>query len=203
MILSDTDIKHRLERGDLRVEPLEDPDLQIQPASIDLRLGEQFTLYDLTKTALIDPRDPESLRSVTREHTTHIGDYFVLHPGEFALAHTLEFVSIPDDLVARVEGRSSLGRLGVAVHITAGFIDPGFVGQITLELANLNRTAVKLYPGTRICQLCIEQMLSPAERPYGSEGRSSKYQRQQGATSTRIWQEKDRTKTFVTREDEP
>ena len=161
MILTDRDIKERLERGDLQVEPLDDRDLQIQPASIDLRLDNSFVVYKLPHLACIDPRDPEAVSSYTETVQIKEGEAFVLHPGEFALGTTLEKVRIPADLVARVEGRSSIGRLAIVVHATAGFIDPGFEGRITLELSNLGRCAVKLYPGMRISQVVFHTCLNP------------------------------------------
>ena len=185
MILSDTDLKQRLAKGDLVVEPIDDPNLQIQPASIDLRLGTQFVLYRQPLVPFLDARDAQSIEG----HVEHIeipdGEGFVLQPGAFALGTTHERVRVPPDLVARVEGRSSIGRLAVVVHATAGFIDPGFEGQITLELSNLGRCAVKLYPGMRISQIVFHEMKSPAERPYGA-GRGSKYQGQLGPVASRI-----------------
>lgn len=185
MILSDGEIRERLERGDLQIDPIEDFALQLQPASVDLRLSTTFVVYRLSHVACIDPRDPR----VIEEHTDTIeipdGEAFVLQPGEFALGSTIERVRIPPDLVARVEGRSSIGRLAVVVHATAGFIDPGFEGQITLELSNLGRCAVKLYPGMRVSQIVFHRMGRPAERPYGA-GRASKYQGQEGPVASRI-----------------
>lgn len=185
MILSDRDLKARLEIGDLVIDPLDDPELQIQPASIDLRLSGEFVVYKIPHVPVIDPRDLESVSRYTE--TVHIrdDDAFILHPGEFALGSTFETVKIPPDLVARVEGRSSIGRLAVVVHATAGFIDPGFQGQITLELSNLGRLPVKLYPGMRISQVVLHTMTSPAERPYGPE-RGSKYFGQSGPIPSRI-----------------
>lgn len=185
MILSDRDLKSRLARGDLAIHPLDDPELQIQPASIDLRLSGEFVVYKIPHVPLIDPRDLETVSGYTE--TLHIeeGEGFILHPGEFALGATLESIRIPPDLVARVEGRSSIGRLAVVVHATAGFIDPGFEGQITLELSNLGRLPVKLYPGMRISQIVLHTMSSPAERPYGPQ-RGSKYHGQEGPVPSRI-----------------
>lgn len=186
MILSDRDLRARLEKGDLGVEPLDDPDLQIQPASIDLRLDRNFVLFRPSNVAFLDTRE---LRKEVPEATERLavpeGEAFVLHPGDFVLGATLERIRVPSDLVARVEGRSSLGRLAVVVHATAGFIDPGFEGQVTLELSNLGRCAVKLYPGMRISQVVFHQMTSPAERPYGP-ARGSKYQGQTGPVPSRI-----------------
>jgi len=190
MILSDRDIRARLELGDLVIDPITDWDLQLQPASVDLRLGKQFAVYRLPHLPCIDPRDKANIDAVTEPIEIADGEAFILHPGEFALAHTAEYIKIPADLVARVEGRSSLGRLAIVVHATAGFIDPGFEGTITLELSNLGRAAVKLYPGMRISQLVFDTMTSPAERPYGS-GRGSKYQGQRGAVPSRSGQDQD------------
>jgi len=185
VILSDRDLKARLKQGDLVVEPLEDPDLQIQPASIDLRLSSEFVVYKLPHVPVIDPRAADALEGYTTRISITEGEPFVLHPGEFALGSTMERVRIPGDLVARVEGRSSFGRLAVVVHATAGFIDPGFEGQITLELSNLGRCAVLLYPGTRISQIVLHTMTSPAERPYGP-ARGSKYHGQMGPVMSRV-----------------
>jgi len=189
MILSDRDLKARLQDGSIVVDPLQDPVLQIQPASIDLRLAERFVVYRLPAQAFIDPHDAASVEKYTDEVCIEEGQSFALHPGEFALGSTIERVHVPPDLVARVEGRSSIGRLAVVVHATAGFIDPGFNGRITLELSNLGRVAVKLYPGMRISQIVFHQLSSPAERPYG-HARGSKYANQDGAVTSRIGREK-------------
>ncbi|MCA9529064.1 MAG: dCTP deaminase [Myxococcales bacterium] len=190
MILSDRDLRARLQHGDLEVGPLSDPELQIQPASIDLRLSNRFVVYKLPHVPCIDARDPADLDRYTTVVDIPDGDAFIMHPGEFALGSTVEVVRIPSDLVARVEGRSSIGRLAIVVHATAGFIDPGFEGQITLELSNLGRCAVKLYPGMRISQLVLHTMTSPAERPYGP-ARGSKYQHQRGPVPSRLHTDKD------------
>jgi dCTP deaminase len=185
MILSDRDIKERLAKGDLAIEPILDRELQIQPASVDLRLDNEFVVYRLSHVPVIDPRDPETVTRYTHRVEIADGESFTLHPGEFVLGSTAEWVKIPDDLVARVEGRSSIGRLAVVVHATAGFIDPGFEGRITLELSNLGRVAVKLYPGMRISQIVLHEMKNPAERPYGA-ARGSKYQGQSRPEMSRI-----------------
>lgn len=185
MILSDRDILARLRKGDLVVDPLDDPDLQVQPASIDLRLGHEFLAFRNPHIAYIDPQ-----RASMDEYTERIaipeGGTFILHPGEFVLGSTYERIAIPPDLVARVEGRSSLGRLAIVVHATAGFIDPGFEGHITLELSNLGRVPVALRPRMRVSQIVVHEMKSPSERPYGSPGRGSKYQGQRGPQASRI-----------------
>lgn len=185
MILSDRDLRARIEAGDIGIHPLDDPELQIQPASVDLRLGRSFVVYKLPHVPCIDARDPASVTKYTEQIDIEEGEAFVLHPGEFALGNTVERVRVPADLVGRVEGRSSIGRLAVVVHATAGFIDPGFDGEITLELANLGRCGVKLYPGMRISQVVFHTMTSPAERPYGAL-RGSKYQGQTGPVASRI-----------------
>lgn len=179
MILSDRDLRARLRQGDLVVSPLTDEALQIQPASIDLRLDRELIVYRAGRVACLDPREPATLEQASERVTVGPDEAFVLHPGEFALGSTAERVRIPSDLVARVDGRSSIGRLAVVVHATAGFIDPGFEGQITLELSNIGPIPVKLYPGMRIAQIVLYRMTSPAERPYGAE-RGSHYQGQRG-----------------------
>ncbi len=188
MILSDRDIKARLEKGDIIIEPIQDMKLQLQPASVDLRLASEFVVYHLPDQPCIDPREKDTVEKYTNKVNIEEGKPFILHPGEFALGSTIERVRVPPDLVARVEGRSSIGRLAVVVHATAGFIDPGFDGRITLELSNLGRVAVMLYPGMRISQVVFHQMTSPAERPYGAE-RGSKYVGQDGALASRIGRE--------------
>jgi dCTP deaminase len=186
LILSDRDIRRRLDDGDLVVEPLDDPGLQIQPASIDLRLGNEFLEFERSNIPCIHPESEEETEEYTRRRVVESGDEYVLHPGDFVLGTTYETVEIPDDLVARVEGRSSLGRLAVVVHATAGFVDPGYRGQITLELSNLGTAPVALRPEEmRISQIVLTELSSPAEVPYGEE-RGSKYQDQDGPTASRI-----------------
>jgi len=189
MILSDRDLRARMASGELVVTPLDNPELQIQPSSIDLRLATTFVVYRLPHVPCIDPLDPKTVEGYTETIEIPEGEAFVLQPGEFALGSTVERVEIPPDLVARVEGRSSIGRLAVVVHATAGFIDPGFQGRITLELSNLGRCAVKLYPGMRISQIVLHTMTSPSEKPYGS-ARGSKYQDQVGPVASRIGHDK-------------
>jgi len=185
MILSDRDIRARLVAGDLRIAPLGDEALQIQPASVDLRLGNEFIVYRPAQVSCLDPRDPETVSAAAERIAVPNGDAFILHPGQFGLGSTVEQVTIPADLVGRVDGRSSVGRLAVVVHATAGFIDPGFSGQITLELSNIGPIPVRLYPGMRIAQIVLQTMTSPAERPYGLE-RGSHYHGQLGPQTSRI-----------------
>jgi len=185
MILSDADILRRLEEGDLVVDPIDDLDLQIQPASVDLRLGREFLEFRRTNIPCIHPDAEAEVDEYVDETVVDEGDEFVLHPGDFVLGTTKERVEIPPDLLAHVQGRSSLGRLAVVVHATAGVVDPGYRGQITLELSNLGTAPVALTPDMRISQLIFTEMKNPAERPYGSD-RGSKYQDQDGPQASRI-----------------
>lgn len=185
MILSDQDILRRLEDGDLSVEPLDEPDLQIQPASVDLRLGQEFLEFQRTNISSIHPNKEHEVDEYVAETVVEEDEEFILHPNDFVLGTTLERVEIPPDLIAHVEGRSSLGRLAIVVHATAGLCDPGFRGKITLELSNLGSAPVALTPGMRISQLTFTELTSPAERPYGPE-RGSKYQNQDGPEASRI-----------------
>ena len=185
MILSDTDIRRRLDDGDLVIDPLDEPELQIQPASVDLRLGREFLEFERTNIPCIHPESEAEVAEYVTETVVPEGDEFILHPGDFVLGTTVERVEIPRDLIAHVEGRSSLGRLAIVVHATAGLCDPGYQGQITLELSNLGAAPVALAPGMRISQLTFTELSSPAERPYG-EDRGSKYQGQSGPQASRI-----------------
>ncbi|GAD52061.1 deoxycytidine triphosphate deaminase [Halarchaeum acidiphilum MH1-52-1] len=185
MILSDADLLDRLETGDLVVEPLDDPELQIQPASIDVRLGKRFLEFQHANIPCIHPTDEREVEDYVTETVVEADEEFILHPGDFVLGTTKERVEIPRDLVAHVDGRSSLGRLAIVVHATAGLCDPGYRGQITLELSNLGTAPVALSPDMRISQLVFTELSSPAERPYGAE-RGSKYQDQRGPQASRI-----------------
>ena len=185
MILSDADILDRFADGDLVIEPLADVDQQVQPASVDLRLGERFLEFQRTNIPCIHPTEADEVGEYVTETTVAEGDEFILHPGDFVLGTTTERVEIPDDLVAHVEGRSSLGRLAIVVHATAGLCDPGYHGQITLELSNLGTAPVALSPGMRVSQLTFTELKTPADRPYGAE-RGSKYQDQDGPQASRI-----------------
>jgi dCTP deaminase len=185
MILSDGDIRRRLDAGDLVIEPLDDPELQIQPASVDLRLGREFLEFERTNIPCIHPNSEREVDEYVSETTVEADGEFILHPSDFVLGTTIERVEIPQDLIAHVEGRSSLGRLAIVVHATAGLCDPGYRGQITLELSNLGAAPVALAPGMRVSQLTFTELKSPAEEPYGS-GRGSKYQDQAGPQASRI-----------------
>lgn len=167
------------------IEPLLDEEMQIQPSSVDLRLGETFRTFKNLHIPYINPLEDDELEKYTETVQIEDGEPFILHPGEFVLGTTVERVEVPNDLVARVEGRSSLGRLAVIIHATAGFVDPGYRGQITLELSNLGTVPVALYPEMRCSQIVFEEMTSEADRPYGAE-RGSKYQDQEGPIASRI-----------------
>jgi len=185
MILSDADIRRRLDAGDLVIDPLDDPELQIQPASVDLRLGREFLEFKRTNIPCIHPNSEDEVEDYVSETVVPEDGEFVLHPGDFVLGTTKERVEIPDDLLAHVEGRSSLGRLAIVVHATAGLADPGYCGQLTLELSNLGAAPVALAPDMRISQLTFTELSSPSERPYGAE-RGSKYQQQKGPQASKI-----------------
>jgi dCTP deaminase len=186
MILSDRDIRKAILSGRVKIEPDRDLALQhIHASSMDLHLGDTFKLYEHSKFAVLDPKKPESFLGNTRTVTVPNGEAFIVQPGEFVLGVTEEKITVPDDLVVRVEGRSSLGRLGIIVHSTAGYVDPGFSGTLTLEISNINRLPVALYPGMRICQLAFEELSSPAEVPYG-EKHGSKYQGQREPEESKL-----------------
>lgn len=184
-ILSDKTIKEYLEEGKIVIDPLND-EQQIQPSSVDMRLGDEFKVFKVIRKPYIDPKDEEDITEYMESSTVPEGEAFIIHPNEFALATTQEYVKVPDDLVARVEGRSSMGRLGVTMHVTAGYVDPGFEGRITLEISNIGAMPVALYPGQRVCQLVFETMTTPAELPYGHPKRNSKYMKQLKPESSRV-----------------
>ena len=191
MLLSDRDILDEVDRGRVGLNPW-DPAM-VQPSSIDVRLDRFFRVFENHRYPHIDPAEDQS--ELTREVVVEgSDDPFILHPGEFALGSTYEVVSLPDDIAARVEGKSSLGRLGLLTHATAGFIDPGFTGHVTLELANVATLPIKLWPGMKIGQLCFFRLTSPAEHPYGSEKYGSRYQGQRGPTPSRSFQNFHRSK---------
>jgi dCTP deaminase len=181
VLLSDKDLQAEIAAGRLALEPYE-PTL-VQPSSIDVRLDRMFRVFNNVKYTHIDPSLQQD--DLTTQVETAEGEPFVLHPGEFVLGSTLEVVTLPDDLAARLEGKSSLGRLGLVTHSTAGFIDPGFSGHVTLELSNLANLPITLWPGMKIGQICVFRLSSPAEHPYGSEKYGSRYQGQRGPTPSR------------------
>jgi dCTP deaminase len=181
MLLSDRDIRAEVEAGRLSIEPWE-PAL-IQPSSVDVRIDRFFRVFNNSQYTHIDPAlQQDELTSLVEPKGE---DPFVLHPNEFVLGSTLEVVTLPEDLAGRLEGKSSLGRLGLLTHSTAGFIDPGFSGHITLELSNVANLPIMLWPGMKIGQLCLFRLSSPAEHPYGSAVYGSRYQGQRGPTPSR------------------
>ena len=184
MILSDRSLREAIAAGRLVIDPLDDD--AIQPSSIDVRLDNTFRVFYTARHPYIDVKQP--MDDLTELVEVKPDDAFILHPGEFVLGSTLEQVGIPPDLAARLEGKSSLGRLGLMTHSTAGFLDPGFVGHVTLELSNVANLPITLYPGMRIGQIAVFQLTTAAERPYGSRGVGSKYQGQRGPTPSRYWE---------------
>ncbi|HHW50878.1 MAG TPA: dCTP deaminase [Pseudoclavibacter sp.] len=183
MLLSDRDIRAALKQGRFRLEPFDDS--AVQPSSIDVRLDRYFRLFDNHKYPVIDPSQEQP--ELTRLIEVPAGEPFVLHPGEFVLGATFERVSLGPDVAARLEGKSSLGRLGLLTHSTAGFVDPGFSGHVTLELSNMATLPVLLWPGMKVGQLCFFQLSSEVEHPYGSQVYGSHYQGQRGPTASRSW----------------
>ena len=184
-VLSDRTIKQELASGRLVIDPL-DQDC-IQPASIDLRLDRAFRVFRVTRRPFVDVRQP--VDDLTELVTIESEEPFIVQPGTFCLGSTLESVTLPDDIVARVDGKSSLGRLGLLVHATAGYVDPGWTGKLTLELSNQSQMPIALYPGMRIAQISFLRLSSPVDRPYGSPQLGSKYQGQTGPTPSRAFQD--------------
>ncbi len=166
MILSDREIKKYLKIGKIKLNPKPNLKEQLGAASLDLRLGNEFRVFDHIKKPFIDIKDPRTFKNITQLIKIKNGESFVFQPGQFILAVTYEEVFLADDIAARIDGRSSLGRLGIVVHSTSGHIDPGFRGKITLEVENIGMMPILLYPGTKICQLVFESLSSPAETPY-------------------------------------
>lgn len=185
MIYSDRDIRRLLSEGVISIDPPPDLDVQLGSCSLDLRLGHEFSLFEYDKHPFIDVRDPQQAQRTTRQLHVETDEAFVLHPHSFVLAVTIERVELPDDVVGRLEGRSSLGRLGIIVHATASVIDPGWRGRVVLELANHGTLPVALYPGMRICSLTFEPLSTPADRPYWRKA-AAKYAEQSGLIASRI-----------------
>ena len=181
MLLSDRDLRAEIEAGRLGLDPYE-PEL-VQPSSVDVRLDRWFRVFNNMRYTHIDPAQQQD--DLTELVEAKDGDAFVLHPGEFVLGSTFEQVTLPDDLAGRLEGKSSLGRLGLLTHSTAGFIDPGFSGHVTLELSNVANLPITLWPGMKIGQLCLFRLSSPASEPYGSAVFGSRYQGQHGPTPSK------------------
>jgi dCTP deaminase len=182
MVFSDRTIKEAVATGRIVIDPYDQT--MVQPSSVDLRCDSTFLVFQNHRYALIDPKAPQEDLTHAVEATDD--DPFILHPGEFVLGSTMEMVGLADDVVARLEGKSSLGRIGLLIHSTAGFIDPGFQGQVTLELSNVANLPIAIYPGMKIGQISFYQLSTPAEHPYGSPGTGSKYQGQSGPTASRI-----------------
>ena len=184
MLLSDRDIRAELAAGRVGLDPYDEE--MIQPSSIDVRLDRMFRVFENHRYPHIDPavEQPDLTRLIEPEGA----DPFILHPGEFVLGSTYEVVTLPEDIAGRLEGKSSLGRLGLLTHSTAGFIDPGFTGHVTLELSNVASLPITLYPGMKIGQISFMTMTTPAEVPYGSGKLGSKYQGQRGPTPSRYWE---------------
>lgn len=183
MILSDVTIREALAAGRIVIDPMMEGALQ--PSSVDLRIDRYFRVFRNDTTPYIDPKEPqEDLTELVEVAPDHA---FILHPGEFVLASTLERIALPDDLVGRLEGKSSLGRLGLLIHSTAGFVDAGWDGHLTLELSNVSNLPIALYPGMKIGQISFLAMTTPAAHPYGSDAAGSKYQGQRGPTPSRYY----------------
>ena len=189
-VLADRDIRARLESGSVVVDPYDDTDLQ--PSSIDLHLDRSFRVFRNNRYPFIDVRQAQP--DLTEMVTAGEDEAFILHPSEFVLGQTLEWVELPSDLVARLEGKSSLGRLGLLIHSTAGYVDPGWRGNLTLELSNASNLPIALYPGMRIGQISFLELSSPVERPYGSAGLGSKNQDQSQPTESAFHRDFDRTR---------
>jgi dCTP deaminase len=183
VVLSDRTIRRLLDEGRIEIEPYDES--LLQPSSVDVRVDRYFRVFHNARYPFIDVREPQE----DLTELVEVGDEpFILHPGEFVLGSTLERIRLPDDLVARLEGKSSLGRLGLLIHSTAGFIDPGWDGHVTLELSNVANLPITIYHGMKIGQLSFVQLSEPAESPYGSGSLGSKYQGQKGPTPSRYWQ---------------
>jgi dCTP deaminase len=191
VLLSDRDIRKEIESARILLEPY-DPDM-VQPSSVDVRIDRYFRVFENHRYPHIDPAVEQA--ELTRLVEPDGDEPFILHPGEFVLGSTYEVVTLPDDVSARLEGKSSLGRLGLLTHSTAGFIDAGFSGHVTLELSNVATLPIKLWPGMKIGQLCFFRLSSPAEAPYGSGAQGSRYQGQRGPTPSRSFQNFIRTHT--------
>jgi dCTP deaminase len=184
VILSDRDLRTELAAGRIIIEPFDET--CVQPSSIDIKVHNLFRVFRNHTAGIIDVK--KDMTDLTELVDIPLDGVFILHPGEFVLGSTLERVAVPNDLVARVEGKSSLGRLGLLIHSTAGFIDAGFDGHVTLELANVANLPITLYPGMKIGQISFMKMTSPAEKPYGSGAKGSKYQGQRGPTPSRYFE---------------
>jgi dCTP deaminase len=191
-VLSDRDIRAALEAGRVRIDPY-DPTC-LQPSSVDLHLDRDFRVFRNSRYPFIDVRQPQP--DLTELQSIEDDQPFILHPGEFVLGQTLEWVELPDDLVSRLEGKSSLGRLGLLIHSTAGYVDPGWKGNLTLELSNVANLPIALYFGMKIGQISFFEMSSPVERPYGSKELGSKYQGQSRPTASEYYRDFDASRSL-------
>jgi len=189
MVLSDKDIKSFVKKGIIRVTPKPNFSIQLGSCSLDLRLGDDFRVFEHSKNAYLDPTKKDYTNEVTRQVKIKKGESFIMQPGDFVLAVTMERIKIPDDLLGRLEGRSSLGRLGIVVHSTASVFDPGWDGQCVLGLGNLGRMPVSLYPGMRICAMTFEQLSTPSTNPY-TKKKLAKYKFQNGPQESRYSEDK-------------
>jgi len=189
MILSDSDIQSALRKKDIRISPFPDLKIQLGSCSIDLRLGKRFRVFNYSKVPYIDPNNPKTATEMMTEILVKEKEPFILQPGDFVLATTMESFQLPATILARLEGRSSLGRLGIVVHSTASVFDPGWNGVAVLELGNLGRMPVALYPGMRICALTFEELKSPSRVPYNLK-KSAKYAHQTAPVGSRIGEER-------------
>jgi dCTP deaminase len=185
MILSDRSIREEIQLGRIEIDPFDDG--CVQPSSVDLHVDGTFRTFHNARYPFIDVK--KEMPELTELVEVEDGTAFILHPGEFVLGSTLERVRIPDDLVARLEGKSSLGRLGLLIHSTAGYVDPGWNGFLTIELSNVANLPITIYPGMKIGQISFFRLTTPADQPYGSSGRGSKYQGQRGPTASRFYEE--------------
>lgn len=189
MILSDKDIKKALKRGRIKIKPRPDLAKQLGSCSLDLRLGNSFRLFNYSKIPLFDTRKKKNTAEITKEVEVKKGEAFIIQPGELVLATTIEYLQLANDILGRLEGRSSLGRVGVIVHSTAAVFDPGWRGKVAMELGNLGRIPVALYPGMRICAMTFEEVSSEVETPYWKK-KGAKYLNQKGPESSKLFMEK-------------
>lgn len=181
MILSDKDILIKIKKGEIKIAPFDKT--CVQPSTVDLHLFNEVRIFDNWQTGIVDVKEKTDNSRVVKIDKKG----FIIHPGEFLLGSTVEKITLPDDVAAKLEGRSSLGRLGLVIHATAGYVDPGFSGWLTFELSNLSRLPIRIYEGMRMAQICFFQMSSPVLHPYGSGKLGSKYQGQKGPTASRAW----------------
>lgn len=191
MVLSDRDIVRALEAGRIRIEPAPDLEKQLGSVSVDFRLGSTFMVFEHSRFSYIDPRHPQSIGDAMRTIEVTGDEPFIMQPGDFALASTMESLELPDDLLGRLEGRSSIARLGITVHSTAAVFEPGWIGTATMELSNLGRMAVALYPGMRICAFSFESVSSPVMTPYRTK-KNNKYAGQVTPQASQLSEENQR-----------